>query len=364
MFALINNWFKRYFSDPQIVFLVLFLFAVLAIVIGFNHILAPLFSAIVLAYLMEGVVSKVSHFFHRRLPVVVVVYIFFLSALLVTIFGFTPLLWEQATDLIRETPNNILKGKALLLTLPEKYAFISEQDVSKIIEYIQIEATILGKEVLTFSLSSIQDSVTIIIYLILVPLLIFFFLKDKSLILDWFKGFLPNERELSRNVWVEMDLQIGNYVRGKFWEIMIVGVASYIVFSFLGLKYSLLMAFLVGISVVVPYIGATVVTFPVALVGFFQWGWTGDFAWLMIAYGIIQGIDGNVIVPLLFSEVVNIHPVAIIVAVLFFGGLWGFWGVFFAIPLATLINSVLHAWPVAQIDEPVVPQVPGYLKKG
>ncbi len=348
MLIFIKNWFTRYFSDPQIIFLVLFLLASLGIVIGFNHILTPLFAAIVLAYLMEGVISKVNRYIPKRLIVVIVVYIFFLTAVLVTVFGFTPLLWDQATSLIKETPNNIQHGKQLLLTLPEKYSFISEQNVTEIIGYIQTEVAMLGREILTFSLSSLQDSVTIIIYLILVPLLIFFFLKDKDLIVSWFTSFLPDERQLSRSVWVEMDLQIGNYVRGKFWEIMIVGVASYITFTFLGLKYALLISSLVGLSVVVPYIGATVVTFPVALVGFFQYGWTGDYAWLMIAYGIIQGIDGNVIVPLLFSEVVNIHPVAIIVAVLFFGGLWGFWGVFFAIPLATLINSVLHAWPVEE----------------
>ena len=49
--------------------------------------------------------------------------------------------------------------------------------------------------------------------------------------------------------------------------------------------------------------------------------------------------------PILFSEAVNLHPVAIIAAVLIFGGMWGFWGVFFAIPLATLVAAVLNAWP-------------------
>ena len=65
----------------------------------------------------------------------------------------------------------------------------------------------------------------------------------------------------------------------------------------------------------------------------------------MVAYAIIQTLDGNVLVPLLFSEAVNLHPVAIICAVLLFGGLLGFWGVFFAIPLATLFKAVLYAWP-------------------
>jgi len=348
MLNLINNWFKRYFSDPQIVFLVLFLLAILAIIIYFNNILAPVFAAVVLAYLMEGVVTKVCRFFPKRLIVVICVFVTFLTVLLLSIFIFTPLLWEQASELIKETPYYIEQGRQLLLTLPSKYSFVSEGQVLELITFIQSEAAVLGKNAVTFSLNSLQNIITVIIYLILVPLMVFFFLKDKYSIMSWFTAFLPAERQLSRGVWNEMDLQIGNYVRGKFWEILIVGVSSYIAFAFLGLKYSLLLASLVGLSVVVPYIGATVVTIPVAVIGFFQWGWTSEFAWLMAVYAIIQGIDGNVIVPLLFSEVVNIHPVAIIVAVLFFGGLWGFWGVFFAIPLATLVNSVLRAWPVAK----------------
>ena len=67
--------------------------------------------------------------------------------------------------------------------------------------------------------------------------------------------------------------------------------------------------------------------------------------YVISAYTVIQFLDGNVLVPVLFSEVVNLHPLAIIVAVLFFGGLWGMWGVFFAIPLATLIQAVINAWP-------------------
>jgi len=111
------------------------------------------------------------------------------------------------------------------------------------------------------------------------------------------------------------------------------------------LQYALLLAVLTGLSVLIPYIGAAAVTIPVALVALFQWGPTADFYYVLLAYGIIQALDGNLLAPLLFSEVVNLHPVAIIVAILVFGGLWGFWGVFFAIPLATLINAVLRAWP-------------------
>ena len=155
-----------------------------------------------------------------------------------------------------------------------------------------------------------------------------------------------------RQIWSEMNQQIANYVRGKFIEIIIVGGVSSIVFSLLGLNYALLLGILVGLSVLIPYIGALVVTVPVAMIAFFQWGWSNEFIYVLVAYGVIQMLDGNVLVPILFSEAVNLHPVAIILAVLVFGGLWGFWGVFFAIPLATLCKAVLNAWPTRDVEKP------------
>ena len=193
--------------------------------------------------------------------------------------------------------------------------------------------------------------ITLLVYLILVPLLVFFLLKDEAKIVAWLTSFLPQERPILRKVWAEMDDQIGNYVRGKIYEIFIVGGVTYVAFALLGLSYAPLLGVLVGLSVIVPYIGAAVVTLPVALVGYFQFGWSTDFGWLMVVYTVIQALDGNLLVPLLFSEAVNLHPVAIIVAVLVFGGLWGFWGVFFAIPLATLVKSLISVWPRVNSDQ-------------
>ena len=111
------------------------------------------------------------------------------------------------------------------------------------------------------------------------------------------------------------------------------------------LNYALLLSVLTGLSVIVPYIGATVVTVPVAAVAYVQWGVGSEFYTVMIAYLTLQFIDGNVLVPVIFSEANDLHPVAIIAAVLVFGGIWGLAGVFFAIPLATLIKAIINAWP-------------------
>ena len=166
-------------------------------------------------------------------------------------------------------------------------------------------------------------------------------------------SLLPKERPLLDAVGVEMNAQLGNYVRGKAIEFLLVGSVSFITFLFFGLNYAALLSVVVGLSVLVPFIGAAIVTLPVFVIAVLQFGWSLDLGWVMLAYAIIQFLDGNVLVPLLFSEAVDLHPITIIVAVLAFGGLWGLWGVFFAIPLATLIKAIYVAWPrAAEGDSP------------
>ncbi|MEN8169581.1 MAG: AI-2E family transporter [Pseudomonadota bacterium] len=342
---LIKGWFQRYFSDPQAVLLAVLLVIGFSVVLFMGQMLAPVLASIVIAYLLEGIIHVLHSRGAPRTRVVILVFLSFMAFIMFLLFGVVPLLWGQALELIRELPNYLNRGQEALLQVPQHYPVISETQINDVMSLIQKEITLQGQRILSVSLSSIPGVITVLVYLILVPLLVFFFLKDKGMIIRWFTGFLPTERTLSTQVWDEVDVQLGNYVRGKFWEILIIGITTFVVFSMMGLKYAILLSVLVGLSVVVPYIGAAVVTLPVALVAYFQWGWGADFAWLIVAYGIIQALDGNVLVPLLFSEVVNLHPVAIIVAILVFGGLWGFWGVFFAIPLATLVSAILVAWP-------------------
>ena len=343
---ILSDWFKRYFSDPQVVILAVLLIGGFAVVISMGDMLAPVLASVVIAYLLEGLVRLLEQRGLPRLPAVVLVFAAFFAFLLFVLFGLLPLLSRQVTQLFTELPQMISQGQALLMRLPEKYpGYVSEQQVADIAASIRAEMASWGQRVLSYSLSSVVGLITVLVYLILMPLLVFFFLKDKDQILRWVAQYLPRDRSLVETVWRDVDVQIGNYVRGKFWEIMVVGVATYVTFSLMGLNYAMLLGVVVGLSVLVPYIGATVVTLPVAVIAYFQWGFSEDFGYVMLAYAVIQALDGNVLVPLLFSEVVNLHPIAIIVAVLVFGGLWGFWGVFFAIPLATLVQAVLSAWP-------------------
>jgi len=342
----VTDWFKRYFSDPQVIFLTLFLVSFFGIVITMGDMLAPVLASIVIAYLLEGIVALLERRSLPRLLSVVIVYILFLLFVALVLLGLLPLLSRQITEFVQQLPSMIAMGQQALMQLPERYPDLIPQDqIDQLIRQIRNDIASFGQQVLTWSLSSVVGVITLVVYLVLMPLLVFFFLKDKRLIINWMVGYLPRHRKFAGTVWKDVDRQIANYVRGKFWEIIIVWAVSLVTFTSLGLNYALLLAVMVGLSVIIPYIGAAVVTLPVLFVAWVQWGWGSDFAWLAAAYFVIQALDGNVLVPLLFSEVVNLHPVAIIVAILVFGGFWGFWGVFFAIPLATLVQAVLEAWP-------------------
>lgn len=351
MIKVLRDWLHRYFSDEQAVVLAVLLILGFAAVLTLGGMLAPVLTGLVLAFLMQGLVTALVHLRLPHIVAVGLVFALFMSLLGLFLLVLMPLLWQQLSNLFNELPRMLGEWQSLLLLLPQRYPnLITDAQVLELIEAMRGEVGKFGQWALSFSLSSLPVLVSVMIYLVLVPILVFFFLKDSQLIAAWFRGYLPRERALITRVAQEMNQQIANYIRGKFIEIIICGVVTYIAFAALGLNYAALLALFVGLSVVVPYIGAVVVTVPVALIGMFQWGWGDQFIYLMVVYGVIQALDGNVLVPLLFSEAVNLHPVAIICAVLLFGGLWGFWGVFFAIPLATLFKAVLSAWPRREVQ--------------
>ncbi|ETR68596.1 MAG: permease [Candidatus Magnetoglobus multicellularis str. Araruama] len=280
-----------------------------------------------------------------RIIAVVLVFVIFMTILLILTVVLLPLLSQQIGQFLQQLPSMIATGQAELMRLPEKYPdLLSEQQLKQIIDSLGNELTNLFQQLFSLSMASVRGAISILIYLVLVPLLVFFFLKDKQLLIAWFTDLLPEESELAYRVWREVNVQTGNYIRGKIWEICIVWGVTYVTFIYFGLQFSMLLAFFVGLSVIIPFIGATVMFVPVALIAYFQWGWASEFAYVMLALSIIQLLDGNLLAPLLLSEVVNLHPVAIIVAVLVFGGMFGFVGLFFAIPLATLVHSIMKAW--------------------
>lgn len=351
MLHVFRTWIEKYFSNEEALLLVLILIASWVILVTLGPIIAPMIAGIIIAFLLQGLVDRMKKWGAPHLASVTIAFAFLVALLATFVLVILPKLWLQLVKLLGELPAMIERLQQSLYLLPEKYPnLVSAQQIHDFIQMSADQVGHLGPKLLSVSLAGFPLLGAALVYLILVPILVFLFLKDSHLILHWLARFLPRKRPMMRRIWKEMNQQAANYVRGKVVQILIVMVVAYVVFSLLGLHYATLLAIVVGIFVLIPYIGPAAACVPVFLVGFFQWGWSNEFIYLVIAFGVLHAFDGNVLVPLIFSEAVNLHPVAIILAVLVFGGVWGFWGVFFAIPLATLVKAIIYAWPKANLE--------------
>lgn len=347
----LGGWVNRYFSRPDAIFLIAALLVVSLVLYTLAGALAPVLTGLVLAFLLQGLVGRLERLGSPRLLAITVAMIVLIGTVSTAVLLVVPLLWQQAADLLALAPTLIGMLRDGLSSLSEAFPeFITEEQIRGVVNESSKELGNLSASLLESAFSQVFSLFGLLIYLVLVPISVFFLLKDKELLITHMTSLLPKDRPLLDAVGSEMNAQLGNYVRGKVIEILVVGTVTFVTFLFFGLNYAALLGVLVGISVLIPFIGAAIVTLPVFMIAVLQFGWSLDLAWVMLAYAVIQFLDGNVLVPLLFSEAVDLHPITIIVAILAFGGLWGLWGVFFAIPLATFIKAIYVAWPRAPFD--------------
>jgi putative permease len=302
--------------------------------------------SIVVAYLLVGMQKKIQSYDVSANVALIITFSVFIITGAALLIWLVPLLYIQLQAFILDVPNLINNFLDFISGLPAKFPdLVSSEQISIFFQAVSEEVSAIAQNIVKSSISGIQSAITFLLYIILFPILVYFFLFDRKNIIEGFIKIIPGKREMLTNIWAEMDIQLSNYVRGKTIEIFIVGIAAAIIFASLGLKYSALLSVLVGLSVIIPYVGAFLVTIPIVVVGLLQFGLGTEFYLLIGLYLLLQALDGNLLVPIIFSETVKLHPVVIILAVFIFGSMFGFWGVFFSIPIATFIKAVWNAWP-------------------
>ena len=341
MQSLFNKFMQRFFSNEESVYFAILLIFSFLFIIFFGNVLLPVIISIVIAFLLNGFMTTLLRFnISQKLSLSITLIVFF--GFYLSLFMALPSIGTEINNLLQNLPTIV---SSFQQTLIEMNNYFSEEDIDQIFANLSNQISVLLSSALGQLAGTVSLMFNAILYAIMIPLMVFFFLKDKSILLPFASIILPKENGFMQSVFTEMNDQLFNYVTGKFIEMLVVATASYILFASLGLPYAVLIAILVGLSVIIPIFGAILVTIPVVLIGLYEWGLTENFYWLLGFYLLIQVLDGNVLVPILFSTRNNLHPVVIIIAVLFFGGIWGFWGLFFAIPLATFIKAIINSWP-------------------
>ena len=348
----LNKVLKKIFSNEETIIFSFVLLIFFIVISFFGSVLTPFIISIIVAYLLVGMQKKIQSYNISEKISLVITFSIFIVAGATLVIWLVPLLYTQLQAFVLDVPNLISNFRDFISDLPSKFPdLVSSDQITIFFQAVSEEISALAQNIVKTSISSIQSAITVLLYIILFPILVYFFLFDKKNIIDGFLKVIPGRRKMFTSIWAEMDVQLSNYVRGKTIEIFIVGIAAAIIFSSLGLRYSALLSVLVGLSVIIPYVGAFLVTIPVVVVGLLQFGLSTQFTILISLYLLLQALDGNLLVPIIFSETVKLHPVIIILAVFIFGSMFGFWGVFFSIPIATFIKAVWNAWPSSLPDE-------------
>ena len=346
MFDQINKLFNKLFSNEESLIFSLLILTFLLVLYFFGGLLTPFIISLIFAYLLIGLTKNLIKYGLTELVSLIISYVIFLLSGIGFLVWLIPLIFQQTQAFFIEVPIWLNNFRSFIENFVQSnQELVSSDQISSFFTEFIGRLSSISQGVLDASISGIQDTLVFSIYLIMIPVLVFFFLFDKERIVRGFLMLLPKKRAMLSEVWIEMDDQLSNYVWGKGVEILIVGFAAAVIFGMMGLNYTALLSIIVGVSVLIPYVGAFLATIPVVIVAFLQFGIGFDLYMIVGLYLLLQALDGYLLVPILFSDAVKLHPVVIMLAVFVFGGIFGFWGAFFSIPLATFIKAVWNSWP-------------------
>lgn len=319
----------------------------LLVAIGFITLTYPYlkaaYFAMILTYLLVSPHRALMRLGCSQLAATALLMLLITSLLLIVLFVFLPMLSNEMVLLIKSIPHylNVLNTR-LTEWLANHPKWQSNLSYEMMLKPIQNNLALFGKHVLEVSFTSLFSVFNWMIYCILVPILTGLILQDRDTMMPWLTQWLPEQHSCLKTFFKEIDAQMGYYLRGKVIEFLLVSILTTLGLSVMGLNYALLMGLLVGLSVFIPIVGLFIVIIPIVFIGLTQWGLAAHFGYTMILFTVIMLLDAYLIVPMLFAGRMALHPAVILIAILCFGGLFGFWGILLALPLATVVRSLLH----------------------
>jgi putative permease len=398
MIEIFRNWYRRNFSVPGTAEFALLLLCCFAIVYWFMWLVGPVVVALCLAYCLDWVVRLLERRVHmgRRLASAVTMVLFIGLAAGIVVFV-APRIVNQGTqfysNLVLYSQDTVQKAKqeaqeardqaaadgmpadsreqseiaadALDGVLADKlYTFIeplpdpwptmlSQSQLRNYIHSLRITlmanmASILKNQVMP----SVVNVMSWTVYCIIVPIFMFLMLANKDMLLRRVRRYmLPRNSTVIDDFWPKINSQLESYINGSLLHIFISAVANGVLFWAFGLNYAVLLGVAMGFSVIIPYVGAVLVGIPVVLIAAVQFGMTAYCAWFFAAYIVLQLLDSYALTPVLFSKTMDLDAFSILLAIMVFGTLWGFWGVFFSIPLARFIDTLISQWPRAHTHQ-------------
>lgn len=321
-----------------IIYFLVLLFPVYRSLLSFLlRLAAPFLVAAFIAYLLEPVIGLLYKWNIPKGLAILIVYIVFFASVGTLCYQMYPALIRQLAELRDQLPELSEMYRELTAKLYASTSFLPDA-VHEQLDQLLLRAETLMEEILGKWAGGFTKIFDLIIFLTIIPVLVFYFLKDYELLTSFFKKLIPNKFHKQAGIIVRAtDESLGNYLRGQALVCLFVGIASYIVFSMLHLDYALLLAIIMCFTNLIPYFGPIIGAVPALLIALSM---SPKFIiYVLISVFAVQLIESNLLSPFIMGRSVRIHPVAILFALLLGGEAGGILGMIFAVPVLTIIQA-------------------------
>jgi predicted PurR-regulated permease PerM len=323
-----------------ILFMLLQIKPIIISVYGFlKEVLAPFLIALIISYVLNPVVTLLNARKVPRTIAVLLIYALFFTSLTVVMMNMIPMFFKQLQELNEHMPDLAYRAQSLvddlnhLQFLPDSIRIGINTSLAKLEDGISLA--------IAEYINGIGDTINMLFLVFIIPFVAFYILKDFQLIEKAALAIVPkNHRKSIVTMLVDIDTALGNYIRGQFLVCVIIGVLAYIGYWFIGMPYALLLACVVGVFNIVPYLGPFLGAAPAIVVAS-----TISLKMVMLVVFVntaCQIMEGNVISPQVVGRSLKMHPLLIIFALLVGGEFAGVVGLILAVPFFAVMKVILQ----------------------
>lgn len=339
----LQNWLSK-------LAVVVLLFAAIYIFLKLEPIWAPIFKVFLAVFIPFFIAAFITYllypiieFIHRlgipRSLAVLIIYILFFGGVGFGIFKVSPYALKQLRELNEHLPQLADTYQMWIKEFYEHTSDLPETVHTRFEEWLQTIEVYIGN-IITKIIMGLKVLLNSMFTLLVIPFLVFYMLKDMEVIYKAIWYLTPRKwREPGKKLMKDIDISLGNYIRGQFFVCLSLAVIAILAFWGIGMPYPILLGIIIGITDIIPYFGPILGAVPVVIIAS-----TISIKILIIAIGIVlvlQFIEGNILGPLIVGKSLRIHPILIILALFLGGEIGGIIGLILAVPVFAVIKVIL-----------------------
>ncbi len=308
-------------------------------------ILLPFILAATLAYILDPPVSMMMRRARcSRTWATSLVFAWLVLFLVFAVFLVWPPVVREASDLVGAFPRYIDSLQQEMAALKDRVTQINEDwgGSTDLLFALQSRAHETALALTRYLTDQVVGFVSNVANLVLIPLITFFFLKDKDRFLRSFHDALPlAHRPTWEKALARIDRMLAAYFRGSAIVGLIIAIVSFVGFLLIGMPYALLFSLVRGIAILIPYLGFVVSIIPLLILAAVSPDPLMMFLGVVILFAATEFLQGFVLTPIIIGNAIDLHELTVLLAIFVGGMALGLWGIVFALPAAAIIKIVL-----------------------